>query len=90
MAGAENYHGGAPGRRALNFQSGHRLKAIVESRNGGQAWVDNDLVSVGQSIDGFALISVGRMGAEFADGDARVELRLEPAETEIQQPLQSH
>ena len=66
----------APPERALNFQSGHHLKAIIDSPGHSQAIVDDRLIDVGQWVDGFELESVGRMRAIFSDGEIHVQLKL--------------
>jgi len=79
----------APSLRATKFENSHRLKAIVESKHGGQAWVDDNLVAVGQTIDGFKLAAVAPMRAFFTDGEAEAELRLEVPDAPGQQALHS-
>ena len=79
----------AAAERVLKFQNSHILKGIVESNGGGQALVDNKLILVGQSIDGFHLTSVGQMRAIFSDGNIRAVLRLDYLTSTDQQPLHS-
>lgn len=65
-----------PAERATTFQNLHRLRAIIESKGSSQAIVDDSLMTVGQTLDGFRLISVGHSRAIFSDHDVSVTLDL--------------
>jgi hypothetical protein len=69
---------GSPSDKAKIFKSMHQLRAILETRGRGQVIVDNNLVVVGQSVDGFVLVSVDHLSAVFADSDSQSVLTLAP------------
>lgn len=64
---------------AGEFRRSHKLKAIFQSDGTDRALIDGELLSVGQSLDGFKLIAVGRLRATFARGEVRAELALQDA-----------
>jgi hypothetical protein len=68
-----------PSERAIKFQGAHRLRAILDMRGQKQAIVDDSLVKVGQSLDGFELTSVDNLHAIFVDRDTQAVLTLETA-----------
>jgi len=63
--------------RPVAFARTHRLGAVVVSGSGGSVIIDGQCVNIGQSVDGFRLVSVGKGWAVLVsdDGD-RVTLRL--------------
>ena len=63
--------------RSELFVRSHRLKAIIASASGGQAVVDDQLLQVGQVIDGFRLLSISDLGADFGDGHAYAQLHIQ-------------
>jgi hypothetical protein len=65
-----------PTQRAITFQNSHRLRAIIESTGPAQAIVDDSLITVGQSLDGFRLVSITRSQATFSDHEVSVTLNL--------------
>jgi hypothetical protein len=65
-----------PSEKVATFQKTHRLRAILDMSGRGQAIVNNELLTVGQSMDGFMLTSVGNLKAIFRDGDTTVILTL--------------
>jgi len=59
------------------FARTHRLGAVVVSDSSGSAIINGRCVNIGQSVDGFELISVGKGWAVLAsDEGVRVTLRL--------------
>ncbi len=68
---------GDPSQRVIKFQSVHRLRAILNITGRAQIIVDNSLVAVGQSLDGFQLTSIEGLKAIFVQGDTQAVLTLE-------------
>jgi len=62
---------------AADFAAAHKLSAVLTSHNGGSAIVDDEMVRVGQMIDGFTLISVQSTAARFSNGSAVVDLKMD-------------
>ncbi|MHC4985370.1 MAG: hypothetical protein ACYTFO_04355 [Planctomycetota bacterium] len=62
--------------RADQFVAGHRLMSILHLAEGGVALVDDKVVRIGQTLDGFTLIELTEDTAVFASDERRVELRL--------------
>ena len=60
---------------ARDFQN-RRLTAVMRNSGRGLAIVDQKTVAVGQSLDGFTLVTVKERSAVFRRGSQRVELRL--------------
>jgi len=69
-----------PAVRATAFQHAHTLKAILCSGSAGNVMIDSRLIAVGQTLDGFKLVSVTASRATFAQGDSKVSLMLPSAE----------
>lgn len=61
---------------AENFSLNHHLTGVLVSGRSGLAMVDGKDVLVGQTLDGFKLISVKPGMALFAAGDLQVTLRI--------------
>jgi len=70
----------APAVRAATFQRAHTLKAILRCGSAGDVMIDSRLISVGQSLDGFTLVSVTASRANFASDGLKVSLPLPGAE----------
>ena len=51
--------------RAVDFCKAHRLSAVLQQGRDSMALVDDELIKVGQSIDGFTLTDVGPHSARF-------------------------
>lgn len=66
--------------RADEFVQDHKLEAAVVSSGGGIAIVAGQCLRIGQELDGFKLVSVGKDSAVFVSGAARATLRLAEAE----------
>ena len=66
--------------RADEFAQDHRLEAAVVSSKGSIAIVNGWCLKIGQELDGFKLVSVGRDSVVFVSGAARATLRLAEAE----------
>jgi len=62
---------------ASTFRAKYNLDATMVAENGGYAVVDGELLRVGESIDGYRLVSVAERSALFEAGDLQVELALE-------------
>jgi hypothetical protein len=58
------------------FRQSHRLTGVLSSSGREHAMVDNQIVAVGQSVDGFKLVSVSHRSATFESGEARVVLNM--------------
>ncbi len=58
------------------FMKAHTLAAVMGSGKDGWAIVDGRTLLIGQVLDGFTLVSVGRRSAVLESGDARVLLTL--------------
>ncbi len=58
------------------FRKAHTLAAVIGSGEEGCAIVDGRTLFIGQVLDGFTLVSVGRRSAVLESGDARVVLTL--------------
>lgn len=69
-----------PDEQTIHFQQSHNLKAVVAGGVHSQAMVDDHLLLVGQSLDGFTLISLSQTRATFRNGNQTAELRLAGAE----------
>jgi hypothetical protein len=63
------------------FCSEHHLEAVVIDGKKGRAVVDGQLVSVGNSIDGFQLVTLTPQSAQFVRGQERVSLALTNAQS---------
>lgn len=59
------------------FVQNHRLEAILVSDHGGNAMINGHAVTVGQTVDGFRLVSVDRNTAVLERDDVRVNLKLD-------------
>ena len=62
--------------RADEFVAGHRLKSILHLDDGGVALVDDKVVRIGQTVDGFKLIELTENAAVFVLHDQRARLQL--------------
>ena len=62
---------------ARAFAAAHKLKAVMLDTAGGCAIVDNELLRIGQVLDGFKLVSVSKHSAVLTSDVARVTLNLE-------------
>ncbi len=62
--------------RALDFAAAHKLSAVLASRNSGAAIVNDQMVRVGQTLDGFTLTSVKSNTARFTSGSSVVDLTM--------------
>ncbi len=58
------------------FRKAHTLAAVMGSGDEGWAIVDGRTLLIGEVLDGFTLVSVGRRSAVLESGDARVLLTL--------------
>lgn len=63
------------------FRREHHLGGIVIDGRNSRAVVDGQLIPVGQSFDGFRLVSLSREAAQFVRGDEQVLLTLPDATT---------
>lgn len=67
-----------PPERLEEFRTHHRLTAVMRSARGGLALIGGKVYAPGQTIDGFTLDSVGERSAILRNGDATVELKIDP------------
>jgi len=63
---------------AEKFAAAHALSAVLLSNGGGCAVVNDQVVKIGQTMDGFTLLRLARESAVFGDGKAEVTLPLRP------------
>jgi len=70
-------------REIETFQRTHRLMAVAASDRGQMAIINGRTVLVGQSVDGFKLLSVAERSVVLGKDAARVQLKIDP-------PPQSH
>jgi hypothetical protein len=63
---------------AETFQKTHRLMAVVASERGHMAIINGRTVRVGQSLDGFELLSVEQRSVLLGKDSVRVQLKLDP------------
>ena len=63
-------------KRIASFQQTHHLTSVVMDKVGGSAIINDNVVRVGQELDGFKLVSVSRDLAALESGSLRVELKL--------------
>jgi hypothetical protein len=63
--------------RLGEFETSHKLSAVLASHNGGGAIINGQFVKLGQTIDGFTLISINRQSAEFSSKTRKVTLSLD-------------
>ena len=59
------------------FLQTHRLEAVLQSDRGGNAIINGNTVTPGQTLDGFRLVSVDRNVALLEYGTVRVNLKLD-------------
>jgi len=69
---------GSDQQRAREFVQRRRLKAVLRSANGGAAIIDDQYLTVGQTLDGFQLLRVGDRSAVLVSDRAHVTLELDP------------
>ena len=63
---------------AKRFVERHKLGAVIRKQaGGGVAVIEDKMLSVGQSLDGFVLVAVKDRSAVLRRGNQRVELRLQ-------------
>ena len=62
--------------RAQRFIDNHQMTAVMAIGSGGYVSVNGEQLQIGQSIDGFTLISLGGRSAIFKSGDFVAELEL--------------
>jgi hypothetical protein len=63
---------------AKRFVERHKLGAVIRKQSGGGvAVIEDKMLSVGQSLDGFVLVAVKDRSAVLRRGNQRVELRLQ-------------
>ncbi len=61
------------------FETQHKLNAVMTKDGAGYALIDNQMLRVGQAIDGFKLVSIDKQSATFEARDGmRAELSLNP------------
>jgi hypothetical protein len=58
------------------FKQSHKLTGVLSGSGRDHASVDNKIVAIGQSVDGFTLVSVSHRSATFQAGEARVVLTM--------------
>jgi hypothetical protein len=58
------------------FRQGHRLTGVLESGSHGYVMVDGQIVGLGQTIDGFRLISISHRRAIFEGNGEQVTLSM--------------
>jgi len=75
-SGVQKDSPGAAGDPATGFAATHRLSAVLAEGRVSCALVDDRLLTPGQEIDGFKLVSVGDRFAVFEGRGARVVLKL--------------
>lgn len=63
------------------FRSEHHLEAVVIDGRKSRAVVDGQMVSVGNSMDGFQLVALDRKSARFIRGEEQVSLSLNSAQS---------
>src|SRR5207302_903009 len=68
-----------PDNVGAEFTKCHQLVAVILSRNGAQAVIGQKLVRVGQTIDGFTLVSVAPQSARFRSATSEVQLTIRGA-----------
>jgi hypothetical protein len=59
------------------FETTHKLSAVLASHNGGGAIINGQFVRIGQTVDGFTLTSINRQSAEFSSRTRKVTLSLD-------------
>jgi hypothetical protein len=65
-----------------SFAQAHRLSGVLVGAKGSRAMIDGKLVAVGQSLDGYKLVSVSPAGsAVFASNNQEITLRIEEKRT---------
>jgi hypothetical protein len=70
--------------RAREFAAQHKLTATFVGAEDGRAIVDGRGLMVGQTLDGFTLVSVDRVSAQWTREGVEVRLTLQPATAEGQ------
>ena len=65
--------------RDRQFQTSHNLRAIMQTGQRGAALIDNRLIAVGQSLDGYKLIRIDSLRVIFAGEKGTVTLTLPDA-----------
>jgi len=63
---------------AIAFRETHRLTSVLLTSDGGTATVNNQVLAVGDEIDGFRLTKVKPASAVFCSGEKQVELTFSP------------
>src|SRR5262245_6656224 len=58
------------------FKQSHKLRGVVQGSDRPTAQIDNQILVVGQSLDGFRLVSVSHRSATFEAGATRIVLNM--------------
>jgi hypothetical protein len=64
------------GLAAEQFRRSHKLTGVVQGSGRPTAQIDNQIVAIGQSVDGFKLVSVSHRSATFEAGATRIVLNM--------------
>lgn len=67
----------APAPRTPRFDETHRLTALIQAGDRSGALIDGMMIKVGQSIDGYRLMSVANNVAVFESANERAFVRVE-------------
>ena len=67
---------GEPVSRVTEFQSKHRLLAIISKGQTQMAIIDYETLGLGTELDGFLLVEIQTESVVFADGDLKCVLKL--------------
>jgi hypothetical protein len=66
-----------PNPHLAGFNKSHRLKAVMIHKNHQVAFVDDDMLRLGDSLDGFTLIDITENAVTFSTGTEQVSLYLD-------------
>jgi hypothetical protein len=67
----------ATSRAAFRFAQNHQLKAVIIDADQCSVFIDDDFLTIGQTLDGFTLVAATQDSATFEAGVERVVLRLQ-------------
>ena len=63
-----------PEAKARAFERSHTLTAVMLTHKGSVAMINGKVLRVGQQIDGYQIIGIGKNSASLSDGKYRIEL----------------